>query len=84
MTPALGKKLWTFLRRQRGGTPEVIVLQDDGDRRALSIACAICDTLYLERSSTIYNVNGAAPQRHDAPPNRHVYEVTKRSRALVL
>ncbi len=84
MTPALGKKLWSFLRRQRNATPEVIVLQDDGDRRALSMAYAICETLHLERSSAIFQVSGEAPRADGLPPNRHVYAVTKRSRTMVL
>jgi predicted phage terminase large subunit-like protein len=86
MTPALGKKLWSFLLRKRDPAPEVFLLQDDGDRRALSLAYAICDVLRLQHSQAIYHVSqpewkACADNR---PPNRHVYETAKRARAMVV
>jgi hypothetical protein len=86
MTPELGKKLWSFLLRRRDPAPGVFVLQDEGDRRALSVAYAIADVLGLRRSETIYQVSRgdwrAGPE--DIPPNRHIYEMTKRTRDLVV
>ena len=86
MTPALGKKLWSFLFRRRAEDPGVFVLQDDGDRRALSLAYAICDALGLERSKTIYQMSqeGWTASAQCLPPNQHVYETAKRARAMVV
>jgi predicted phage terminase large subunit-like protein len=86
MIREIGKKLWYFLRRRRGWEPEVIVLQDNGDRRALSLAYAIADVLRLDRAHAIHKASGEEWTAHqeDAPPNRHVYEMTKQTRAMVL
>ncbi len=86
MTPDMGKKLWSCLTRRRGWAPEVFVLQDDGDRRAISLAYAICDVLRMERSQTIFKVNGEewGAQQKEPPPNKHVYEMAKRSRVMVI
>jgi len=86
MTPAMGKKLWSFLLRKRDPWPEVFVLRDDGDRRALSVAYAIADVLGLRRSASIYRVGAEdwSASADEAPPNRHVYESTKRARAMVV
>jgi hypothetical protein len=85
MTRELGRKLWSFLLRQRPA-PEVIVLQDEGDRRAISVAYAICDVLGLKRSTAICNATGQEWNRpeNDVPPNRHVYDMTKESRRMVV
>src|SRR5439155_13924080 len=45
MTRELGKRLWSFLLRRLEAGPEIIVLQDDRERRALSLAYAIVDVL---------------------------------------
>ena len=57
MTRETGKKLWSFLLRRRQREPELIVLQDDGDGRALSLAYAIADALRLARSQAVANGN---------------------------
>ncbi len=83
-----GKKLWAYLRRERGaGLPEVILIADDGgrDRRALSVALAIADmmrcgrqvVLSMEQPDETYGDG-------DEPANRYVYDITKTARHLVL
>jgi len=86
MTRELGKKLWSFLLRRRDPVAEVFVLQDDGDRRALSLAYAIADVLGWTRSRAIYKVGGHEWQATDAdvPPNRFVYDMAKQTRAMVM
>jgi predicted phage terminase large subunit-like protein len=86
MTQEIGKKLWSFLLRKRDPAPGAFVLQDDGDRRALSMAYAICDVLRLGRSNAIYKATGAEwrAQDGDARPNQRVYEMTKRTRGMVV
>jgi hypothetical protein len=86
MTKEMGKKLWSFLLRKRDPFPELFVLQDDQERRVLSLAYAIADVLRLERPQALSQVKGeeSQPRTRDLPPNRHVYEMTKRSRAMVV
>ncbi len=86
MTPPTGKKLWSFLLRKRDPAPAVVVLQDDRSRRALSIAYGIADILRLPRSQAICQVGGQEwdPHGDDLPSNRHVYEMTKRTRLMVV
>jgi predicted phage terminase large subunit-like protein len=86
ITPETGKKLWSFLLRRRAQCPEIVVLQDQGDRRALSLAYALCDTLRLDRRRTIYRLDGEEwhAGEKDVPPNRHVYEMTKQTRIMVM
>jgi hypothetical protein len=86
MTRELGKKLWSFLLRRRDPAPELFVLQDDNERRGLSLAYAIADVPRLGRAQTIYKVQGEEwPARaEEVPPNRHVYEMTKRTRSTVI
>lgn len=83
-----GKKLWSFLMKTYPTKPEVYVFTDDGDRRALSAACAVADVLRLPRSSAIYvfgQGDNAEEETEPAEPgNQHLYEVLKRSRGLVL
>lgn len=78
-----GKRLWTFLRRQRGEKHEVIVFQDDGDRRALSVAYAVCDVLRLPRT-VIYVVNREDMNTKGQAPNSHVYDTVRMARGLVI
>jgi predicted phage terminase large subunit-like protein len=86
MSPETGKKLWSFLLRRRDPAPEVFVLQDDGERRALSVAYALAEVLRLGRRGTICKASDLEwkAREEEAPPNRHVYEVTKRTRVLVM
>jgi hypothetical protein len=86
MTCELGKKLWSFLLRRRDPAPAVIVLQDDRLQRSLSLAYAIADVLALRRAHTIFQVEQEAwhAQQTDVPPNRHIYEMTKRTRHTVV
>src|SRR5262249_9743748 len=54
MNRGIGKRLWALLTRHRDLPPEVFVFQDGGDRRALSLALGVCDSLALDRRETIY------------------------------
>jgi hypothetical protein len=85
MRPMDGKRLWRFLTGRHTHNPEVFVFADDGDRRALSPAYAVADVLRFPRKGTIYVPEGDPDDKHDGPaPNRHVYDLTKSSRALVV
>jgi predicted phage terminase large subunit-like protein len=86
MTRDMGKQLWSFLLRKRDPAAGLIIVQDDCDRRALSLAYAIADVLQLGRGAAIYRVGQGEWKagREDVPPNRHIYQVTKSSRAMVV
>jgi hypothetical protein len=80
-----GKRLWYFLRRHRDPAPEVLVIADEGDRRALSLAYAICDVQGLPRGETIHVVAGEPEAKHTgAAPNPHVFTLAKSCRSLVV
>ena len=59
---------------------------DDGERRALSVALAVCDALHLPRPEAIHRPaeEGWQATRDEAPPNKYVFEVVKATRALVV
>lgn len=91
MTPEIGKRIWAFILRRRDPPIEVLVIQDNDDRRATSLAYAIADAMSVEKDtiyffgtsdnkSRINNDNGKILEA----PNKHVYEVAKQSRWMVV
>jgi predicted phage terminase large subunit-like protein len=82
----MGKKLWSQLLRRRDPIAEVFVLQDENERRALSVAYGIADALDLPRRESIYRLSDLdwMAQPKDPAPNRHIYDMTKRTRAAVI
>jgi predicted phage terminase large subunit-like protein len=88
MTRDHGKRFWGFYMRQRGATPEVLVIQDngDGDRRALSLAVAACEVLRKPRSQAICKPTDEdwTVGERDKPPNEHVFRMCKAGRHLVM
>lgn len=86
-----GKKLWAFLLKKRDPAPDLFVFQDDGgeDRRALSAALAVCDTLGFPR--TIIHMPGneerfSSPDnsKSEKPSNQHLYDMVKATRGMVV
>jgi hypothetical protein len=86
MSKEIGKRFWGFLLRRRDPVPEVFVLADNGDRRAVSLAFAVSDTLNKPRPETIYRAGQEdwKADRKEPPPNRHVYATCKESRGMVI
>jgi hypothetical protein len=86
INPQEGKKLWSFLTKKGRDAGEVWVIHDEDDRRALSVAYAVCDIIHLPRSSTIHKVGDEEwkADAKDTPPNKHVFETVKSSRGMVL
>lgn len=84
LTREQGKALWGFLLKKRDPAFDVIVLADPGggDRRAVSIAQAIADTLRLPRSVIYCPEDPEAAQDGD-PSNCYIYDTIKGSRHLV-
>lgn len=79
------KKLWRFWS-QVPKKPSLILTVDRGgaDRRALSLAYAICDALRLPRKQVLYLFDPEADHEKAAAPNPFVYAVAKAGRALVI
>lgn len=80
-----GKGLWAFLTKKRpSASPDLIAIVDSGgeDRRALSVALAICDVLRLPRAA-VYQPRLPDFIHENKAPNTHVYSVMKSSRSLV-
>jgi hypothetical protein len=84
MSQTDGKRLWHFLRRRYDPNPEVIVLADGGDRRALSLAYTVCDGLGLARQGTVHAPGDPEADHQGPAPNRHAYETAKACRLLVV
>jgi hypothetical protein len=82
----MGKKLWSQLLRRRDPIAEVFVLQDENEHRALSVAYGIADALGLQRRESICRLSDLdwTAQPEDPAPNRHIYDMTKRTRAAVI
>jgi hypothetical protein len=65
----------------------VFAFEDNGDRRALSLASAVADVLGLKREEAIYRhgaAEGWAASKDTEPPNRHVYRLAKQGLHLVV
>ena len=82
------KKVWLSLVRKRGGNPApgLLVVADDGskDRRAESLALAVCDALGLPRSQAVCKIgedDWVAVGRK--APNEHVYLTMRQARVSV-
>lgn len=81
-----GKQIWRAVVKQRNEWPEYIVVADPGDRRALSVGYALCDTMQLSRKSTMYRIGVDDWQagEKDMAPNRFVYERMREARGKVV
>jgi len=82
MTREEGKDLWKFLLKSRDRTPEVFVICDGGDGRALSVAYGVVDALRIPRSA-VFRTADPDSKCEDAPPNDYVYHLTKESKGMV-
>lgn len=75
--------IWKFLRKKRETKPEVWVIADQGDRRAASIAQAICRVLSLEEKTTIhYQLDEDVPN-YKPTINHHVVQCMRSVRSMV-
>lgn len=86
MTREDGKKLWAFVTKKRDHNWEVLVICDDGDRRASSMAISLTDTLRLPREKTIW-LSGDDDRKmteEDEPDNRFIYDLVKTTRSLIV
>jgi hypothetical protein len=82
-------KVWAFVNRVLSGKhhppPEALVFSDEGDRRALSVALAVCDGLRLPRS--VIHLVGDPDRKHtekDERTNPHVHRVIREARYAVV
>ncbi len=89
MTRELGKKLWSVVAKHRDPDWEVLVIVipdvPDTDKRALSTAYAIADSLHLPRDAAVFHMQ--APETlHDGvkAPSEFIYQVIRDSRHMVV
>jgi hypothetical protein len=76
LTAKQAKDLWAFVFKKRSRTARMIIIVDDGTRKALSIARALRELLVPKKPLQL-SVD------EDKGVNKYVYQVTKRSRNLV-
>ncbi len=79
-----GKQLWRLLTKKRIDAAEVIVFVSPGGKRALSVAMAVADVMHLPREQAVFHVGQPDEKHAGQPPCRHVYEMVKASRGLVV
>lgn len=83
LKPEQGKKIWREVLKKRDDPWQVLVIQDNGDRRAVSMALGIAEMLRIPKEQGVYVV--ASPEVNlTKAPNMHVYETIKSSRAMVI
>ncbi len=79
-----GKKLWAFLLRRRDPPIQVVILVDEKEERALSVAVGIRDC-FANHGATIYRVSEPdSDDKNLKTPNDHISNIVKRSRILVI
>jgi len=88
LTPQEAKKAWSLVLRKRDVPAKVIVVCDNGgqDRRALSVAMALCDLLRLPREASIHRLGDEnwKASKGTLAPSEHVFQTVKAARNLVL
>ncbi len=78
------RKLWVFLTKKRDKVPLALVFQDDGDRRAMSMAQAVCQILGRKPESTLVSLLNVDIKVGGDPPNKFVFDLVKLGRSLVM
>lgn len=78
-----GKRLWAMLTKRRDPAWEVLVIQDDDNGLALSVAVGVLETQGWERSIMTV-VSEPESVYKDPAPNPHVFRVVKATRSMVI
>jgi phage terminase large subunit-like protein len=87
MLPEQGKKLWSFLTRKREPAAEIVVIADEGDRRALSVCQALTDIMRLPRTAICLAEDldqSDVSLIEGEPENEHAYQIVRASRGMVM
>ncbi len=89
LTRELGKKLWSVVAKHRDPDWEVLVIAYNGsletDKRPLSTAYAIADSLHFPRDASVYAMQ-APETSHDGvkAPSQFIYQILRDSRHMVI
>lgn len=83
MQPEQAKKIWAAVMKKRASPLEVLVIQDDGDKRAVSVALALAEVLRIPKA-TIYLADDPEAIAEKREVNRHVFDTVKSGRGLVV
>lgn len=78
------KKLWAFITKNREVPYQSLVLIDDGSRKAQSFALAICDIFGKKPDSAVFNLCQPDSKVGGPASNRHLYDLVKLGRSLVV
>lgn len=82
-----GKRFWAFILKKRmEPITTVLLTEENGDQRALSLAYALCDCMGLKRDTTIwqYGKDTKKFDSKDKAPLTRVYETVRSSRVLIM
>lgn len=82
MTRDHAKKIWVAFNQanKRDTPPKVVVVVDDGDRRAKSVAYAMAEMLSLPRGETVWEAGNPEGRPSKDAPNGYVFTTMKQSR----
>jgi phage terminase large subunit-like protein len=83
MLPEHGKAIWSFVKRRRDPSWQVLVIADDNEARGLSIAYALKREYYMADIWRPKEPDWRANPK-DEPPNRHIYETARDGRLMVV
>lgn len=82
-----GKRMWSVLLKKRDPWALIWVFSGPADdNRVISLAYAVSDTLRLKRSETVFKLADEGWRADDKaiPPNKHVYDVARATRLMVI
>lgn len=86
MKPAQGKKFWSIITKKRDPSVEVFVFVDNGgeDRRAVSLAHAVCEIMNLDKEKSIVHPSVYYNDEDEVKLNKHVVQTVKKCRGMVV
>ncbi|RJQ26417.1 hypothetical protein C4577_03635 [Candidatus Parcubacteria bacterium] len=86
MSREQARKMWGFILKKRDVPPITYIIQDNGngDRRALSMALGISDGLGFVKGKAVYLVNNPDFICEEEPSNKHIYQLCKSTRYMVI
>lgn len=87
MQPEHGKRIWKAITQKRMEPFQLIVFQDNGDRRAISAAYAVADIWRIGRKKVIWiakSSDNSSVDETGKAANEHVYQTLKLARNMVV
>lgn len=81
-----GKRFWSHVLKKHEPATQLFVIVDEGgkDRRAMSLAMALCDVMRFPREKCLFNAADPETKQVGKPGNEHVYELIRSTRHMVM